>query len=138
MKTAAQPGLQKYRIKTVARGSPRFTNKGWTRPLSWRGQNAGQLLQDINRRFRKTRSSPVRLQPGGRAVTPYVNRLFDLGLLGLWAVDAPNVFRWFSAIRERANFAPAISVYLTDADRALFANVDPETPGRVKDILDWD
>ena len=72
------------------------------------------------------------------AVTPYVNRLFDLGLLGMWAVDAPNVFRWFSAIRERANFAPAISVYLTDADRALFANVDPETPGRVKDILDGD
>ncbi|HCH56344.1 MAG TPA: glutathione S-transferase [Rhodospirillaceae bacterium] len=72
------------------------------------------------------------------AVTPYVNRLFDLGLLGLWAVDAPNVFRWFSAIRKRANFAPAISVYLTDADRALFANVDPETPGRVRDILDGD
>ena len=70
------------------------------------------------------------------AVTPYANRLFDLGLLGLWAVDAPNVFRWFSAIRERASFAPAITDYLTDTDRALFANVDPETPSQVKAILD--
>ena len=70
------------------------------------------------------------------AVTPYANRLFDLGLLGLWAADAPNVFRWFGAIRNRANFAPAIADYLTDADRALFANVDAETPGQVRAILD--
>lgn len=70
------------------------------------------------------------------AVTPYANRLFDLGLLGLWAVEAPHVFRWYSAIRERANFAPAITDYLTEADRALFNNVDAETPGQVKAILD--
>lgn len=70
------------------------------------------------------------------AVTPYANRLFDLGLLGLWAADAPNVFRWFGAIRDRANFAPAIADYLTEDDRALFANIDPETPGQVKAILD--
>ena len=92
-------------------------------------------LQDMESAL-ETRSSPVR-RTAWRTGAPYVNRLFDLGLLGLWAVDAPNVFRWFSD-HERANFAPAISVYLTDADRALFANVDPETPGRVKDILDWD
>lgn len=72
------------------------------------------------------------------AVTPYVNRLFDMGLLGLWAVSAPGVLRWYSAIRERANFAPAIIDYLTDADRAAFNAMDPETPGRVMEILGAD
>jgi glutathione S-transferase len=70
------------------------------------------------------------------AVTPYAHRLFDLGLLGLWAADCPNLFRWYGAIRERANFAPAITDYLTEADRALFNNMDAETPGKVKAILD--
>lgn len=70
------------------------------------------------------------------AVTPYANRLFDLGLLGLWAMSAPRVFDWFSAIRERANFVPAILDYMTDADRAAFADMDPDTATRVKDILD--
>ena len=69
------------------------------------------------------------------AMTPYANRLFDLGLLGLWAVDCPNLFRWYGAIRERDNFAAAITGYLTEADRALFNNVDAETPGQVKAIL---
>ena len=70
------------------------------------------------------------------AVTPYAHRLFDLGLLGLWALDCPNLFRWYAAIRQRANFAPAITDYLTEADRSLFNNVDAETPGQVKAILD--
>lgn len=70
------------------------------------------------------------------AVTPYANRLFDLGLLGLWAMDAPRVFDWFGAIRERANFIPAIADYLTDADRAAFGAMEPDTPSRVKEILD--
>ena len=70
------------------------------------------------------------------AVTPYANRLFDLCLLELWATTAPRVFAWFSAIRERANFAPAITDYLTKADQNAFDGVDPETPGRVKKILD--
>lgn len=72
------------------------------------------------------------------AVTPYINRLFDMGLLGLWAVSAPGVLKWYSAIRERANFAPAIIDYLTDADRAAFDAMDPETPGRVMEILSAD
>ena len=69
------------------------------------------------------------------AVTPYINRLFDMGLLGLWAISAPGVLRWYSAIRARANFAPAIIDYLTDSDRAAFNAMDPETPGRVMEIL---
>lgn len=69
------------------------------------------------------------------AVTPYINRLFDMGLLGLWAISAPGVLRWYSAIRERASFAPAIIDYLTDSDRAAFNAMDPETPGRVMEIL---
>lgn len=70
------------------------------------------------------------------AVTPYAHRLSDLGLLGLWALDCPNLSRWYGAIRERANFAPAITDYLTEADRALFNNVDAQTAGQVKEILD--
>lgn len=69
------------------------------------------------------------------AVTPYINRLFDMGLLGLWAVSAPGVLKWYSDIRERANFAPAIINYLTDDDRAVFNTMDPETPGRMIEIL---
>jgi len=70
------------------------------------------------------------------AVTPYANRLFDLGLLGLWAMEAPRVFAWFSAIRERGNFIPAITDYMTDADRAAYRDMEADTPMRVKEILD--
>lgn len=70
------------------------------------------------------------------AVTPYANRLFDLGLLELWATTAPRVFAWFGAIRERPNFAPAITGYLTQSDKNVFEGMDPETPRRVKLILD--
>lgn len=70
------------------------------------------------------------------AVTPYANRLFDMGLLGLWAMAAPRVFAWYSGIRQRASFAPAITDYLTDDDRSAFNGMDPETPGRVREILD--
>ena len=70
------------------------------------------------------------------AITPYANRLFDLFLLELWKTSAPRVFEWFSAIRERANFAPAVTDYLTKADQSAFENMDPETPSRVKKILD--
>ena len=69
------------------------------------------------------------------AVTPYINRLFDMGLLGLWAISAPAVLRWYSAVRAQANFTPAIIDYLTDSDRAAFNAIDPETPGRVMEIL---
>lgn len=70
------------------------------------------------------------------AVTPYANRLFDLGLLGLWAMEAPRVFSWFSAIRERASFVPAIVDYLTGTDKAAFRAIEPEVPMQVKTILD--
>ena len=40
------------------------------------------------------------------------------------------------SIRDRANFAPAITAYLTESDQRAFDGVDPETPGRVKQILD--
>ena len=70
------------------------------------------------------------------AITPYVNRLFDMGLLGLWAVSNPGVLQWYSTIRSRANFAPAIIDYLTDSDRATFNALDPDTPGRIMEILD--
>lgn len=70
------------------------------------------------------------------AATPYANRLFDLGLLGLWASRAPHVIRWYDAVRERSNFAPAITAYLTDADQILFDTVDAETPSQVRAIID--
>ena len=72
------------------------------------------------------------------AVTPYANRLFDLGLLGLWAMDAPRVFDWFGAIRERGNFVPAITDYMTDTDRAAYREMDADTPMRVKEIMEDD
>lgn len=69
------------------------------------------------------------------AVTPYINRLFDMGLLGLWTLSAPSVLKWYSAMRERTNFEAAIIHYMTKNDRAAFDAMDPETPGRVLEIL---
>ena len=70
------------------------------------------------------------------AATPYANRLFDLGLLGLWESKAPHVIQWYDAIRERLNFFPAITAYLTDADRILFDKVAAETPRQLKEMIE--
>lgn len=69
------------------------------------------------------------------AATPYANRLADLGLLDHWAAGAPRVAAWFDAIRARPNFDPAITAYLTAADTAAFADIDPGMPAQAEAIL---
>lgn len=69
------------------------------------------------------------------AVTPYINRLSDLGLLTLWADGAPRTLSWFDAIRKRDSFAQAVIDYMTEADKKAFEGIDPETPMRIRRIL---
>ena len=70
------------------------------------------------------------------AMTPYVNRLSDLGLLQLWAESAPLVLGWFDAIKARGSFAQGVTEYLTENDKTAFDAIDPTTPQRVAHILD--
>jgi len=69
------------------------------------------------------------------AVTPYANRLFDLGLLSLWTESAPHAYSWFTNIKNRSNFGPAITDYLLPEDLAVFGSMDPTTASRVNSIL---
>ncbi|MDD9902875.1 MAG: glutathione S-transferase C-terminal domain-containing protein [Rhodospirillaceae bacterium] len=70
------------------------------------------------------------------AMTPYVNRLSDLGLLQLWAESAPRVLGWFDAIKARGSFTQGVTEYLTEKDKTAFDAIDPTTPQRVAHILD--
>ena len=69
------------------------------------------------------------------AATPYVNRLDNLGLLGVWAVSHPRVLDWFARVRARPSFRPAIADYFTDADAAHLAGVPKDAPERVRALL---
>lgn len=51
------------------------------------------------------------------AVTPYVNRLFLLGLEEMWQGARPRVAAWFERVRERPNFAGAFHRFV-GADEA--------------------
>ena len=42
------------------------------------------------------------------------------------------------AIRERGNFVPAITDYMTDTDRAAYREMDADTPMRVREIMEDD
>lgn len=69
------------------------------------------------------------------AATPYVNRLHNLGLLGVWADAAPRVADWFARIRARPSFKRAVTDYFTAADAAHLAGVPDDAPDRVRAIL---
>jgi glutathione S-transferase len=58
------------------------------------------------------------------AATPYVNRAAMLGMDRL--IDKrPRLATWYERIKARPSFAPAVTKWLTDADRERFA-VDRE------------
>lgn len=52
------------------------------------------------------------------ALTPYVNRLFLLGLEDMWKGGRPRVADWFSRVRRRANFAGAFHRFVAVEDAA--------------------
>ena len=54
------------------------------------------------------------------AATPYVNRAAALGMDRLWVGRRPRLEDWFARIRARQSFAPAVTGWLTDADRDRF------------------
>ena len=70
------------------------------------------------------------------AVTPYINRLSDLGPLPLWADGTPRTLAWFDAIKQRDSFTQGVTDYLTETDKTAFDGIDPETPARVQRVLD--
>jgi glutathione S-transferase len=54
------------------------------------------------------------------AATPYVNRAAALGMDRMWVDRRPRLEDWFARIRARPSFAPAVTRWLTDADRDRF------------------
>jgi glutathione S-transferase len=54
------------------------------------------------------------------AATPYVNRAAALGMDRMWVGRRPHLEDWFARIRARPSFAPAVTQWLTDADRDRF------------------
>jgi glutathione S-transferase len=69
------------------------------------------------------------------AATPYINRLFILGVLGAWAEDNPRCMDWFDRIRARPSFDAAITRHFTDADADYMRPVDDDVADRVAVIL---
>jgi glutathione S-transferase len=57
------------------------------------------------------------------AATPYVFRLEMLGLDKLWVGKRPRVQEWCARMRERSSFAPAITAWFADTDRARYAAI---------------
>jgi len=68
------------------------------------------------------------------AATPYVNRAAMLGMQDLWA-NRPNVAGWLERMQKRASFAPAVTGWLTDADRERFAAPPDEARHKLRAIL---
>jgi glutathione S-transferase len=57
------------------------------------------------------------------AATSYVFRLEMLGLGKLWIGKRPRVEEWCARIRARPSFAPALTAWFTDTDRARYAAI---------------
>lgn len=68
------------------------------------------------------------------AATPYVNRAHMLGMDVLWA-KRPKLASWFERMRERSSFEPAVSSWLTDADRRRFGGSHEETRAKLVEML---
>jgi len=68
------------------------------------------------------------------SATPYVNRAAMLGMQDLWA-NRPKVAGWFERMQKRASFAPAVTAWLTDADRERFAAPPDEARHKLRAIL---
>jgi glutathione S-transferase len=68
------------------------------------------------------------------AATPYLNRAEVIGLGGLWKAR-PHVAAWLAHMRERASYEPAITAWLTDADRERFAVPREQTWKTASEIL---
>lgn len=69
------------------------------------------------------------------AATPYINRLFILGVLGVWAADNPRTIDWFDRIRERPSFDQGITQHFTDDDADRMRPVDNDAAARIAAIL---
>ena len=69
------------------------------------------------------------------AATPYVSRLKNLGLLGVWSATKPRVMQWYAQMQQRPSFKRAILDYFTQADAAHLASIDPDAPQRIGQML---
>jgi glutathione S-transferase len=69
------------------------------------------------------------------AATPYVNRAELLGMDRLWVERRPHVADWLARVRARPSFDPAITKWLTDADRERFDIPREETWQKVTEVL---
>ena len=68
------------------------------------------------------------------AATPYLNRAQMLGMEGLWS-QRPRVADWLARMRARPSFEPAVTGWLTDADRRRFGGTHEESKKALAEIL---
>jgi len=69
--------------------------------------------------------------------TPYVSRAETIGLDCLWR-ERPRISAWFARMRERPNFATAITDWVTDDDRKRLSVDRPAVEAAVRKILEAD
>ena len=69
------------------------------------------------------------------AATPYVNRAAALGMDRMWIGRRPHVEEWFARMRARPSFAPAVTSWLTDADRDRFDLAHDETWREIETVM---
>jgi ganglioside-induced differentiation-associated protein 1 len=69
------------------------------------------------------------------AATPYVNRAAALGMDRLWVGRRPRVEEWFARMQTRLSFAPAVTKWVTDADRDRFDIPRDETWGEIEKAM---
>jgi glutathione S-transferase len=69
------------------------------------------------------------------AATPYVFRAEAIGMDGLWRERRPNVAGWYARMRERASFAPAVTQWISEADKDRFNVPREETSAKLREVL---
>lgn len=70
------------------------------------------------------------------AATPYVFRAQAVGMDGLWLGRRPNVTGWYERIRKRASFAPAVTQWISEADKDRFNLPREETSAKLREVLE--
>jgi len=69
------------------------------------------------------------------AATPYVFRAEAIGMDGLWQGRRPNVAAWYERIRARPSFVPAVTQWISDADKDRFNVPREETSAKLHEVL---
>ncbi|MGH7908201.1 MAG: glutathione S-transferase family protein [Candidatus Binataceae bacterium] len=67
--------------------------------------------------------------------TPYVSRLENLSLTGMWDSSRPRVAEWYARIKQRPNFATAITRWIPEPDMNAMMSYGAANWPRIERIL---